>query len=561
MTWLRRSLVPGLVLLLAGHALGQEQVEVLRARRALSYLSSNGNGASIYRAEADVDLAVRSASYAKEVGVRVSTDEGHTYTETQGYWVERLSDGREHWRVHLDLGTLGRNVTLGGQRGDMGPLFARLDAFLRVAGHTTWDAHRAAALLAPVAGALPEARRAPHPVVVGDALYLVGGQERETYGFTVPDVLRLDPDTGEWTKVATVPSVPLTSAGTFGPTVSPEILAGYEVASVGRRLFVLGGTTIKIGQRLTSTLVLDLDTARWTVGPALPGPLFDRKPVVAGGALHLVPTSHARPAGDSDQAWVLDPGAAAWRTAPVQGLDLLAGERYVTAAVDGRLVLLGGRAGPTGPALHDAFAYDPATGAVTRLGSLQADLSGAEPAVALGGAVLVANVEPDLARGDAAALLFDPVAGDATSLPRRPLVPFEAVLGAAPSRVVAGPGGAHPGEVHAAFVFTGTSEVDTWLPEQGDLARGEARTVLRVRRDVGWGHRITVRGAAAPLGWWSGRGARWTDGDTWVFETTDLLEPVLAWKPLVDDGAWYPGADLRVRRGETMTVTWPSSGP
>lgn len=89
------------------------------------------------------------------------------------------------------------------------------------------------------------------------------------------------------------------------------------------------------------------------------------------------------------------------------------------------------------------------------------------------------------------------------------------------------------------------------------MARGEARAVLRVQRNVGWGRRITVRGAAAPLGWERGQAARWTPGDLWVFETTDLLEDVLAWKPLVDDQARPPDPDLRVRRGETRTITFP----
>lgn len=564
MAWLFRPtlvLAATLLLLLAPAAHGQDEVQVLRARRALSYLSSNGNGASIYRAETEVDLAVRSASYAKDVGVRFTTDGGQTHADAAAYWVGPLSDGREHWRVRLDHGTLGRNVRLGAERGDMGPLFARFSAYLRVGGHTVWGrdgaADHASALLAPVARPLPQARRAPRPVLVDGVLHLVGGQEREGYGFTVPDVLRLDADSGEWTRVATLPSVPITSAGAFGPAVSPEILIGYEVAAVGRRLFVLGGTTIKIGQRLTSTLVLDLDAGVWSVGPALPGPLFDRKAVVAGGALHLVPTSHVRPGGDTDAAYVLDAGAGAWRAVPVRGLDLLAGERYVTAAHDGCLLLLGGRtAGHAGQPLHDALAYDAGTTTITRVGTCAADLGGAEPTVVVGGQVLVANVEPDLGRGDAAALLFDPLAGDATRLPRRPLLTFESTLAPAPVTLVAGPGGSTPRRLHAALVLTGTSRVDTWAPEDGALARGEARTVLRVQRDTGWGHHVTVRGAAAPLGWQRGQAARWTAGNVWVFETTDLLEEVLAWKPLIDDQGWLAGPDLRVRRGETQTITF-----
>ncbi|MBX3467246.1 MAG: hypothetical protein KF878_10160 [Planctomycetes bacterium] len=550
-----------LVLLTLAPARGQDEVRVLRARRALSYLSSNGNGASIYRAEAEVDLAVRSPTFAKDVGVRWSADGWRTFADAPAAYVGRLSDGAEHWRARVDLGTLGRGVRLGAERGDMGPAFVRLAAYLRAGGRAAWDnaggGDHAAALLAPVAAPLPQARRAPAAVLVDGALHVVGGREREGYGFTVPDVLRLDPATGEWTRVAALPPIPSSPAGAAGPSVSPEVLAGAEVVAVGRRLFVLGGTVIKIGTRLTSTLVLDLDTRAWSVGPPLPAPLGDRRAVAVDGAVHLVPTSHVRGPGDTDRAFVLDAGASAWRQVAVAGLSLAAGTGYVAAAHDGRLFLLGGRvAGPAGAHLRDALAYDGRTRTLRRLGSLPVDLTGAEQAVVVGGQVLVANVEPDLGRGDAAALLFDPVAADVVRLPRRPLLPFEATLGPAPAALIAGPGGANPRRLHAALVFTGTSRVDTWSPEDGVLARGEARTVVRVQKDVGWGRRVTVRGEAAPLAWARGLDARWTAGDVWVFETTDLLEDVLVWKPLVDDRTWYPGADLRVRRGETLTTTW-----
>lgn len=84
---------------------------------------------------------------------------------------------------------------------------------------------------------------------------------------------------------------------------------------------------------------------------------------------------------------------------------------------------------------------------------------------------------------------------------------------------------------------------------------GESRTVLRVSRDVGPGHRVTIRGGAGPLSWGRGVDARWQDGQ-WVYETTELLAPEASWKPLVDDQVWLPGADLRVRRGETASLSW-----
>jgi hypothetical protein len=557
MAWLfHRSLALLVVLVvLASPALAQQdEVRVLRSRRALSYLSSNGNGASIYLAHTEIDLAVRSASYAKDVGVRWTTDGWVTSQEAAAHWVGPLADGSERWHVRLDHGTVGKNLRLGNERGDMGPLFVRFAAYLRVAGRTAWDdargADHAAALLAPAAQPLPQARTAPRTVTIDGALHLVGGQEREGYRFTVPDVLRLDPDTGAWTRVASLPRMPGPSGGS-----SPEVLAGYEVAATGRTLHVIGGTIIKIGSRVTSIMSLDLDAGTWRAGPDLPGPLHDRKAVVVGGALHLVPTTSLRPAGDSDRAFVLEAGATAWRAQPVTGLGLLAGASYVTAAHDGALYLFGGRLG-AGQVLRDALRYDGRTRTITRVATCPADLAGVEPTAVLGGRVLIGNVDVDLGRGTASALLFDPVTSAFTTLPRRGLLPFEATLGAAPAALVAGPGGVNPRRLHAALVFSGTSRVDTWAPDESALAAGESRTVLRVTRDAGWGHRVTLRGGAAPLAWGRGQETRWTPGNVWTFETTDLLEDVLTWKPLVDDRQWYPGPDLQVRKGETLSVTF-----
>jgi hypothetical protein len=540
-----------LLVLLAPLAAAQDEVRVLRSRRALSYLSSNGNGASIYRAETHVDLGVRNVAFAKQVGVRWTSDDWRTWNDAAASYVGPLGDGTERWRVTIDHGTIGTNVMLGGERGNMGPAFVRFAAYLRANGRERWDnargADHAVALCAPAAEPLPQARRAPKVVMIDRVLYLVGGQESEGYRFTVPDVLRLDGSS--WTRVAAMPQVPF--GATPGPTHDASVLAGYEVAAVGRRLFVLGGTMIKIGTRSTATLSLDVDSGAWTVGAPLPGPLHDREAVVVGREVHLVPASRGRAPGDTDRAFVLDTTTGAWRSEAVTGLDLLAGAAYVTAALDGKLYFFGGRNG-----LRDALAYDARTRTVTRLGTVPADLTGVEPAVALGGLITIANVDVDLGRGDAAALVFDPAARDFVRLARRPMLPFETTLAAAPRTLVAGPGGNPVRRVDAAFAFTGTSRVDTWLPPEGVLAQGESRTVLRVQRAAGLGHRVTVRGGAGPLRWDGGQDARWSSGDVWTFETTDLLEETLAWKPLVDDGAWFPGADLRVRKGETQTITW-----
>lgn len=546
-------------LLLALPAVAQDEVRVLRARRALTYLSSNGNGASIYRAETVVDVGVRSSSYQKQVGVRWTADDWATSADAQGYWVAKLSDGREHWRVVIDHGTVGRNVMLGGQRGEMGPAFVRFAAFHSALGRTWWDNARgldhAAAMLGPVAQPLPEARRRPRTVTIEGALYLVGGQEREFYGFTVPDLLRFEPDTGEWTRLNAWP-LAISPSGTPGPTISPEILTGYEVAAQGRKLWILGGTAIHVGTRSLATFAWDLNVAGWSFGPPLPGPVEGRRAVSAGDEVHLFPA--ARALGGDERVWILDAGATAWRAEPVAGIELLTGANHVSATLDGRLYLFGGRGlASGGQSLFDSLVYDPRTRRLSGAGAAcPVELYGGEPATAIGGRVVIANVDADMTRGLASALLFDPLAGDWVRLPQRPILPWEATLATAPPARVAGPGGVNPRRIDAALVFGGSSRVDTWVPEPGIVATGESRTIIRVRKDVGWGHRITLRGGAAPLEWGRGQPTAWRPGQVWVWETTDLLEDSLPFKPLVDDARWYHGPDLRVARGETLTVTF-----
>lgn len=535
------------------------EVEVLRAERRLSYLGSNGNGASIYRLQAVIDLQVEDLAWEKRVHVRWSQDGWQTAAEAQGFWVEDWDGRHERWRVELDLGTVGRNVRLGAERGDMGPAWLQFDAFLTQRGQTSRDdaggRHHALALLAPAAEPLPQARTGARLLRLGEELFLVGGQERESYRFTVPDVLRLRD--GRWERVAELPPLPLGPGPGPGPTLSPTILAGYEAVAAGRELMLLGGTAIHVGTRLTAVLRLDPSSGAWRRGADLPGPLEDRRAVVHGGELHLIPTTRARPAGDAGEVWIYDLAGDTWRREPLLGLELLDGTGFVVVPAPGRAWFLGGRSAAAGPSapLHQVLAYEAASRTVRRAGSCPLDLFGAEPALALDRErVLLANVGWEPGREAAQAWEWDGLAGAFRALPEHPALARGAVLGAAPALLVAPPGSGAGRRVAPLLLCEGSSQVDAWDPELGVLARGAARTVVRVQRRVGWGQRITLRGDRPPFAWGRGVEARWTPGDVWVFETTELLAPETRWKPLVDDARWLPGPDLTVRRGETTTL-------
>ena len=85
-----------LLLLLAGPAQADGEVEVLRARRELTGLSETGSGGSIKRALVRIDLQVKDLAYAKEVAVRWTSDDWKSWADARAYWVEGFGDGTEH---------------------------------------------------------------------------------------------------------------------------------------------------------------------------------------------------------------------------------------------------------------------------------------------------------------------------------------------------------------------------------------------------------------------------------------------------------------------------------
>ncbi len=90
---------------------------------------------------------------------------------------------------------------------------------------------------------------------------------------------------------------------------------------------------------------------------------------------------------------------------------------------------------------------------------------------------------------------------------------------------------------------------------KGDDVRARAAaSTLVVHYPAGWGHQITVRGSGAGLDWTTGRAARWTQDDAWVFEVS--LEAPVELKPLYDDSLWSKGPNYVLSPGQTLHV-WP----
>jgi predicted alpha/beta superfamily hydrolase len=87
-----------------------------------------------------------------------------------------------------------------------------------------------------------------------------------------------------------------------------------------------------------------------------------------------------------------------------------------------------------------------------------------------------------------------------------------------------------------------------------DLAGLPAAHVV-VHYPTGFGHRISLRGDGAGLGWDVGHDATWTLGDRWTLD----LRPAktIELKPLFDDATWARGANWTLAPGQTLDV-WPT---
>jgi predicted alpha/beta superfamily hydrolase len=91
-----------------------------------------------------------------------------------------------------------------------------------------------------------------------------------------------------------------------------------------------------------------------------------------------------------------------------------------------------------------------------------------------------------------------------------------------------------------------------WLSILVSVSAAEA-TTIRVRYDVGYGNRITLRGNKAPFSWTAGVNATWTTGNVWTYSWSNTVGDVEL-KPLINDTAWSVGANYKVKAGTTVDI-------
>ncbi len=90
----------------------------------------------------------------------------------------------------------------------------------------------------------------------------------------------------------------------------------------------------------------------------------------------------------------------------------------------------------------------------------------------------------------------------------------------------------------------------------GALGSAADAATLRIHYDTGWGNRISIRGDAASLSWYSGQDAQWSPGNVWVYSTPES-NGGFEFKPLVNDSSWSKGANYTVPSGDAVVDIYP----
>ncbi|MDC4233265.1 alpha-amylase family glycosyl hydrolase [Actinomyces sp. B33] len=105
---------------------------------------------------------------------------------------------------------------------------------------------------------------------------------------------------------------------------------------------------------------------------------------------------------------------------------------------------------------------------------------------------------------------------------------------------------------HDTAIYSPIGTIDAYSPSHDTV------TTVRVHANVGYGNAIAIRGDAYPFTWSSGRAARWTEGDVWVYETERIPAGTpINLKALVNDSTWQSGDNTVAEAGSVIDI-YPS---
>eukprot|EP00656_Telonema_subtile_P041760 TRINITY_DN4702_c0_g1_i4.p1 TRINITY_DN4702_c0_g1~~TRINITY_DN4702_c0_g1_i4.p1 ORF type:complete len:379 (+),score=52.84 TRINITY_DN4702_c0_g1_i4:140-1138(+) len=143
---------------------------------------------------------------------------------------------------------------------------------------------------------LPTPRFGPSCAVVGNLLYVIGGDSDAMNNSPMDSVEVLDTTSGIWST---------------GPSM-PRARCNHQSAVVGSLLYVLGGNDTD--DDLLSVDVLDLESGVWSTGPPLSSPRYHHTCVVVGRLLYAIGGNNGFHPLDSV---VLDTVCGVWSTLDV----------------------------------------------------------------------------------------------------------------------------------------------------------------------------------------------------------------------------------------------------
>lgn len=248
--------------------------------------------------------------------------------------------------------------------------------------------------------------------VVGGSLYVIGGWYRAGPKAT-PRVDALDLATGKWTRMHDMPSVlthanavvvrdtvwlvggfegddpgparagvwryaPATDSWTPGPPL-PSPRGGGALAALGDTLHYMGGWLPDRSTDSPNHWTLVIGDSRWRPAAPLPLPRGHLVAIPFGGRIYAIGgvLAHDPSPIDVGEVHRYDPATDRWDTLASAPFAVSHVEG-ATVVLDGRIIVIGGRARPQGREdLDEMLAFDPSTGAWSHLGRLPLPVIGA----------------------------------------------------------------------------------------------------------------------------------------------------------------------------------------
>jgi len=235
----------------------------------------------------------------------------------------------------------------------------------------------------------PTLRRGAGVVVLEDKLYVIGGNDNGTH-LTVVEVY--DPSSSSWSTAASMPTA----------------REHPVVAAMDGTIFVIGGNGSS--GNYSTVEVYDPETNRWTSKGNAPFTDTANNGIHGEAINGKIYISHAW-----DGMYIYDPVADSWQNVAAG----VSRQRVATAALNGKLYLMGGSDNATGNRTNNLSVYDPVAGTTTSLTSMSTIRDEAAADV-IDGKIMVVGGHDQFGNSSNSVEIYDPAADSWSSGPNVP---------------------------------------------------------------------------------------------------------------------------------------------